>query len=79
MTRTNVELTVRHGVITASSLYRRDSSDSATRDLDLLVGRKLHELRSWGDALRHSSDMVDARDRASLVTWLHKVLPSVAK
>lgn len=76
----NIELTVRHGLITDGAVSIRHSADHAETRLEivhLVEDQKLHELRSWDTVLSPGLDLLESRDRLSLTDWLQRMLPAV--
>jgi hypothetical protein len=71
-----IELTVRHGIITGSSVTREGGVDVSTTSIDDLKGQKLHDIESWGSALETTLAAFDSREKASVVNWLEWMLPA---
>ena len=81
MAGVKVELTVRHGVVSAALISTPGSRGSSAKTYDqlgnTLLDRKLHELRSWESTVRSSGDPLDTEDEVSLTGWLQRMLPEI--
>ena len=76
----NLELTVRHGVITDGFFSVRNPNGSASTRVELddtVVGHKLHELHSWEGTLSTILDRLEPGERAHVTGWLQQMLPHV--
>ena len=73
----NVELTVRHGIITAGSIFSKSPEAVTTTvdDLEALRGQKLHKVPSWQAVLDSSLGTLSNHEKTSVLTWLQHMLP----
>lgn len=72
----DLELTVRHGTITAAAVRSRD--DSATGfafDVDKMTETKLHCISSWNEVFESQASL-PLFQRSYLEQWMQRILPS---
>ncbi|KAK5171329.1 uncharacterized protein LTR77_004473 [Saxophila tyrrhenica] len=79
----NIDLTVRHGVVTDASIAPTASDPSLQERTSLnenLVGLTLHKVTNWQDELSDSLKALPSEEgRRFVVDWLSKMLPSIPR
>lgn len=78
--RADLELLVRNGIVTGGFCRARDKDGVVRSETELspdLVGRRLHDIRSWEQALGPTLDTLPRPRSQRLVAWLQKMLPVV--
>lgn len=73
----NIELTVRHGIITGGSISEEGQGTevAVVDDLRALQGQKLHEIRSWKGVLDSLLPALSSQAKSTVVSWLQRMLP----
>ena len=71
-----IELTVRHGIVTGSTVASERGTNVGASSIDGLKGQKLHEIESWEAALETTLAAFDSREKVFVVNWLERMLPA---